>query len=241
MLLLFRKETTRSLTSLFFVTQSFEWRSSVPPTELPRRIGEGILEVHLCKMYLNSFCSRGGQWLPVFAFASTIIAPYAFRFCLASDYRLSARFSVHVVRRPVVSIRNSVVRGSRGSFYFVSAVIFDKGQIASRALALSLAGRLPRADHLKRGWKIASEGKEKTRSGRGSHSNGSPTPTCVRLCGHCTPPSRLFFIACIFHPLPLLFSSFLLRLLSKCWNCILPEPSINIPFDYSVARRPRGR
>lgn len=61
------------------------------------------------------------------------------------------RFSVHVVREPrvVVSIRDSIVRGSGGSFYFVSAVIFDEGQIATRAFA-GRAGRLPRADHLKR-------------------------------------------------------------------------------------------
>lgn len=71
------------------------------------------------------------------------------------------RFSVHVVLEPrvVVSIRDSIVRGSGGSF--VSAVIFDEGQIATRAFA-GRAGRLPRADHLKREGK-ASEKTGKTR------------------------------------------------------------------------------
>lgn len=57
-----------------------------------------------------------------------------------------------------------MVRGSGGSFYFVSAVIFDEGQIATRELARR-ARLLPRADHLKR------EGKRgETRGGTGEAS-----------------------------------------------------------------------
>lgn len=60
-------------------------------------------------------------------------------------YRLSARFSAHVATGLLVSIRNSIARGSGGSFYFVSAVIFDEGQIATRVLTArrTIAGGWP--------------------------------------------------------------------------------------------------
>lgn len=154
------------------------------------------------------------------------------------------RFSVHVVLEPrvVVSIRDSIVRGSGGSFYFVSAVIFDEGQIATRAFA-GRAGRLPRADHLKREGNGEWEDRENERwDKRGFHLNGRPYQR-IHLCGHCTASPRFLpriplFSTAYFHPLPP--AGLLPRLLSKCSNCVLSEPSINIPLNYSVARRPRG-
>jgi len=136
------------------------------------------------------------------------------------SYRLSARFSVHVVRglRLVVSIRNSIARGSGGSFYFVSAVIFDEGQIATRALA-DHTGRLPRADHLKRererwmrrgaeggggggGGEKEKRGVEQERE-RGA-SIWTVTRTNVHLCGHCTAfPSSPSFSITYLHPVAL--------------------------------------
>lgn len=160
------------------------------------------------------------------------------------DYRLSARFSVHVVRGlwSVVSIRNSVVRGSGGSFYFVSAVIFDEGQIATR----ELAGRLPRADHLKR---EGNSERGKRVNGRwdrrGFHLNGHPHQrSLTRPLHHLVSLSSPFrhsrsFSPRTFHPL-LPSSGFLPHLLPKCSNCVLSKPSINIPFDYSVVPTPKG-
>lgn len=103
---------------------------------------------NIARTYLISFGARAMDYRS--ASASMHLSPFDFarnRY----RHRLSAP-PVHVEsRRPrlVVSIRDSIVRGSGGSFYFVSAVIFDEGQIATRAFA-HRAGRLPRADHLKR-------------------------------------------------------------------------------------------
>lgn len=188
-------------------------------------------------MYLISFFAHG-PWLPV---CVRVNASFAFRFC-AKSVRLSI-LSVHVVRgsRLVVSIRDSIVRGSGGSFYFVSAVIFDEGQIATRAFARR-AGRLPRADHLKREGNGEWEDRENERwDRRGFHLNGPPLPT-EHLCGRCTASPR--FLPRIYRPFPSrTFTlchppvSFLSRLLSKCSNCVLSEPSINIPLNYSVDAR----
>lgn len=62
-----------------------------------------------------------------------------------------------------------MVRGSGGSFYFVSAVIFDEGQIATRELARR-ARRLPRADHLKREGNSERGKRGETRDGTGEAS-----------------------------------------------------------------------
>jgi len=160
------------------------------------------------------------------------------------DYRLSVQFFVHVVREPrlVVSIRDSIVRASGGSFYFVSAVIFDEGQIATRAFA-HRAGRLPKADHLKREgngeWEDRENERQDKREREGLPFEWSPIPTYTYAAAA---PLRLVsssvcrpFPPC-FHPLP--SANLLPRLLPKCSNCVLSEPSINIPLNYSVARRP---
>lgn len=160
------------------------------------------------------------------------------------DYRLSARFSVHVVRGPrlVVSIRDSIVRGTGGSFYFVSAVIFDEGQIATRAFA-GRARRLPRADHLKGEGndgecvcRCAREDRENERWDKREASIWMATHTNVHLRGHCTASPRFLPRIPLFsHRVLSPFATRLLpRLLSKCSNCVLSEPSINI-LNYSLS------
>lgn len=143
-----------------------------------------------------------------------------------TGYRLSTRFSAHVVRglRLVVSIRDSIVRGSGGSFYFVSAVIFDEGQIATRAFA-GRAGRLPRADHLKRegNGEWEDRGNERKRwDKRDFHLNGRPYQRTLMRPLHrfasFPPPVHPPFSTAYFHPLPP--AGLLPRLLSKCSNCV---------------------
>lgn len=110
-------------------------------------------------MFLISFCAgRYYQCVSV----SMHLSPFDFarnRY----DYRLSARFSVHVVRGPrlVVSIRDSIVRGSGGSFYFVSAVIFDEGQIAIRAYLRPPCRTIAEGWPLETGreWRVRRQGK----------------------------------------------------------------------------------
>lgn len=151
---------------------------------------------------------------------------------------------MHVARELVVSIRNSIAQGSGGSFYFVSAVIFDEGQIATRALDRR-TGRLPRADHLKRererwmrGRRVG--GKGETRCGTREASIWTITHTSVSLMRPLL-RNRLasFFVrrpfSITYFHFPLLFPLLLLpHLLSECSNRVL---SINIPLNYSVARR----
>lgn len=160
---------------------------------------------NIARMYLISFFFCAGRDYRCVS-ASMHLSPFDFarnRY----GYRLSARFSVHVVRgsRLVVSIRDSIVWGSGGSFYFVSAVIFDEGQIATRAFARR-AGRLPRADHLKREGNGEWEDRENERwNRRGFHLNGPPIPT-EHLCGRCTASPRFLprippFSTAYFHPL----------------------------------------
>lgn len=189
---------------------------------------------NIARTYLINFCTDCDYRC---VSASMHLSPFDFAWNWY-DYRLSVRFFVHVVREPrlVVSIRDSIVRGSGGSFYFVSAVIFDEGQIATRAFA-HRAGRLPKADHLKRKGNGEWEDWDNERQDkRGFHLNGHPYQRTLMRPLHRFASFPPPYTTAHFHPLPP--ADLLPRLLPKCSNCVLSEPSINIPLNYSVARRP---